>query len=257
MKIYIINMAKSVQRRTKMQQYIDALPEHLDIEFVEAIDGQSLTESEITYHTKKLCMATTKGEIGCALSHINVYRKMAAENIPVALILEDDVKIPHDLSSMLEKLEKSIGHNEVLLLSRPKIYFKKAINTINNYKIFSVSEADLASSYIITHEAAKKMAEFLYPVWLLADNWGLVKDYKITSVNCLIPPFFEFNENEKETTITGRYIPEIKKNRDKIWRKIRRRRPASLLIKKFFWKRIIRRFNTKKFPIIRMPPPAS
>mgnify|MGYP000365493948 CR=1 FL=1 len=68
MKIFIINMAKFIQRRAKMQHNIDELPEPLDIEFIEGVDGDNLTDSEITRHTRKLRGATTKGEAGRALS---------------------------------------------------------------------------------------------------------------------------------------------------------------------------------------------
>ena len=38
-----------------------------------------------------------KGEIGCALSHINLYKKIVSDKLSYAIILEDDVEFDERL----------------------------------------------------------------------------------------------------------------------------------------------------------------
>jgi GR25 family glycosyltransferase involved in LPS biosynthesis len=45
----------------------------------------------------------TKGGIGCALSHIGIWEWQVQNNVPVVLILEDDVKITPDLVPIMNK----------------------------------------------------------------------------------------------------------------------------------------------------------
>ena len=47
----------------------------------------------------------TKGEIGCALSHLKIYQKTVDEDIPYALILEDDTLFDTEFPKYLNDLE--------------------------------------------------------------------------------------------------------------------------------------------------------
>ncbi len=248
MKIFIINLESSIQRRAKIQKNINSISTPLDIEFFNAVNGNDMKDNEISSNTRELCEATTKGEIGCALSHINVYRKIVTDNIPVALILEDDVIIPDDIGLIVEDIEKTISDNEVILLNKPKQYLNKEIRPLNKYKVFPIAEADLTCSYVITNKAARRMIAFLYPVWLVADRWPLIREYKITSVNCLIPAVIQLNEESSITTITERKASSLmEETSNDIWRKIRKNRPLRVKINIFFWRLFIRKFyNTTK-----------
>lgn len=77
MKVFVINLARSTERRTSIEQHLSRL--NLDYEIVEAVDGSQLSYSDIMRETRPLNYALSCGEIGCALSHINIYRKMVAK----------------------------------------------------------------------------------------------------------------------------------------------------------------------------------
>ena len=93
--VFIINLQRDISRRENM---IMQLKQHniCDYEFIEAIDGQSenLDKYDFTVipnwvepFTNKIM---TKGEIGCALTHYNIWKKMVNEKLENVLILEDD-----------------------------------------------------------------------------------------------------------------------------------------------------------------------
>lgn len=83
--IFIINLASNKARKTYMQKLCDK--HHLLVDFIDAIDGKKLTKEQIdsVYCSKKVIKEIgremTKGEIGCALSHHFIYKKMLNENI--------------------------------------------------------------------------------------------------------------------------------------------------------------------------------
>ena len=102
-KTYIINLKKSVKRHDYMQSILSPYS-FIDIHFIEAVDGRTLSEEEveqafdnkntIKHYGRKL----NRGEIGCTLSHRKCYATLLESDAPYALILEDDIKIMRDLS---------------------------------------------------------------------------------------------------------------------------------------------------------------
>jgi beta-1,4-galactosyltransferase len=93
--IFIVSLEGSSQRRNSVSAQMAKL--NLEFEFFDAVNGKALNPQELgklydearalqTCHRK-----LTRGEIGCTLSHLFLYRKMALEGIEWALILEDDV----------------------------------------------------------------------------------------------------------------------------------------------------------------------
>jgi len=63
--------------------------------FFPAVDGNKLTREERRSYSLKHAVSTynkplINKQIGCALSHIYVYKKMVAQSIKEMLILEDD-----------------------------------------------------------------------------------------------------------------------------------------------------------------------
>jgi GR25 family glycosyltransferase involved in LPS biosynthesis len=94
MKIYIINLKRDVSKRENMISQFD----HYGItnfEFIEAVDGRCIKDISKLYNdlrARKIFRSLTRGEIGCALSHIKTYKKIIEKN-ERAIILEDDVII--------------------------------------------------------------------------------------------------------------------------------------------------------------------
>jgi glycosyl transferase family 25 len=69
---------------------------HLDFEFVEAVNGRPLDFDKIPMpDVFDPQLKYTKGAIGCALSHIGLWRRAANEEYPLT-IAEDDAIFRHD-----------------------------------------------------------------------------------------------------------------------------------------------------------------
>src|SRR6056300_325262 len=92
-KIFIINLKKDKERRT---QIIDQLTRQKinNYEIIDAVNGNEFDENEIKKNTFTNKMGinpwNTKmspSQIGCALSHIKIYKKFIKTNYDYALIL--------------------------------------------------------------------------------------------------------------------------------------------------------------------------
>ena len=120
MKIFIINLPESKARMEAMKAQLTKLS--LDWEFLLAFDGRKMPDDvkENIYDSKiavkKFGREMRNGEIGCAHSHRSVYRKMIAENISSAVILEDDVILYDCFEETIKTIEKEHFHNTLIKL---------------------------------------------------------------------------------------------------------------------------------------------
>lgn len=199
MKIYIINLANATVRYQRIVKQLEHLG--LAYERIEAVNGQQLSEEDI----KKYCDINavqsnptwlTRGAIGCALSHWNVYQKMVIEDIDVALILEDDMTFMPNFPQILQEAEKQIKENEVMLLyfqSFKEIIFSNhhKATLYQNHEIVYPSNLDnigAAGAYIISKNIAKQLAERLLPIRAAADTWHYFhKIGGFEQLRCVIP----------------------------------------------------------------------
>ena len=96
MKILIINLKRSIERRQDIEEQLHKL-NISNYEFIEAVDGNQLDDSIIDQKIslrilKQMCNRTlplSKGEAGCMLSHIKAYKRSLELN-ERCIILEDD-----------------------------------------------------------------------------------------------------------------------------------------------------------------------
>lgn len=250
MKVFVINLARSTDRRASIEQQLSRL--NLDYEIVEAVDGSQLSYTDIMRETRPLNYALSCGEIGCALSHINIYRRIASEGIPMALILEDDALIDQKCVEVVSEIEqRNIYSPTVTLLTEVSQYIDKFTCSLSNGRnIYDVLEASRSHGYVINQAAAKKLIEFLYPVWMVADRWQTLREYSICNIEAVIPPVISRSEHSETSTIqihnNGSAWLDDKKLF--IWDEIKKHRSFKIKLKRFIWTSFIYPFlKIKKF----------
>lgn len=181
MKTYIINLASSTDRKTRMDGLMknSCFPEH---EFIEAVDGRKMDEQELDrkFDRKRFRKLYTRdvrpGEIGCTLSHQKCYRKIVEENEKCALILEDDIVIAKAPDKgLMEMIERYMDSEtpRIMLLSGGYWFTGMKNLDATEYRLAEVYDAFMTHSYVINRAAAKAMTED-YP-YVLADNWFLFR----------------------------------------------------------------------------------
>lgn len=238
MKIFVISLERSTQRRKLIQERLSKLG--LEFEIITAVDGRNLTESEVILATRPLSYAIERGEIGCSLSHLSVYARMIAGDVRSALILEDDAIPSQDLPGILNHLEReSVDEPLVTILTPPGQYVAHADQQLSNaYSIHRLVEGTGAYGYVVNLAAAEKLIRFLYPVWMVSDRWQLIKENAVCEIRCVVPPVithppYDDGELCKISTIhSGQDLGDVKRE---IWRKIKKKRRLSVKFRRAMW----------------------
>ena len=173
-KTYIINMDKDTERLRKVKKQLDDY-DISNYERIQGVNGKELTEVQLENATSKICKEyCIKSSIGCAMSHIKVYKKIVDNNDSSALILEDDVVFEDDFKSRLLKKTSDvpkdfdivyIGCNQCNkkgdIKSIADLYsltFKSKYENINE-SVFVPRMAFALHAYIVSNKGARKLLE--------------------------------------------------------------------------------------------------
>ena len=169
--IFIINLEHEKEKKETMQKQLEKFG--LDHEFIGAVNGYELDDYEINkkYSQKKSIEVfkreLSRGEIGCALSHLQIYKKMLNENIEKAIILEDDVTLCDEFPNIIVNLDSILVSYECILLGYDD-HIKKDIflytsfwgnkKFINKFKLYRFVKVFFGTyGYIITNQGARKL----------------------------------------------------------------------------------------------------
>lgn len=179
-----------------MQALLDQ--HHIKPTWFEAVDGRIMTANEIASHFDAARAEIAYGpmaraEIGTTLSHLGIYRQMIAQNIPCAVILEDDVLLAEDFSDLLDDergLASAFTAEQSVMVQLTHVERGYRAGTIQLGRREIVRPHGgvwLASGYFITLAAAKRMVEALYPVWMVADHWRVFERAGMLTLYTLTP----------------------------------------------------------------------
>ena len=236
MQVYVVSLKDSVDR----QKSIITQCEKLDINpiFIEAVNGKSLSESEISQYcnqekAKQLYgRELLLGEIGCALSHKKIYQKIVDENIPYAVILEDDAIVESDIKRVVSLvIEKNISCDVVLLGHNRGFKNKEVIDSVDSlwwqhslnkkYRLGRLVKGGLGTyGYMISQKGARRILDFLeyndlyLPIDKITSNTNIVEVYGLLPVVITVAKQFDSlieNTNFRGKNRDGEVIYEIGK----------------------------------------------
>lgn len=181
MRTYCINLPAAADRRQNMIEQGRRF--NLDLEIVEAVNGKQLSESELQasiYDPERNQL--TKGEIGCALSHLKVYEKILASGADFAFVTEDDAIFAEDPAPFLAAAATANPAEPLVFLDTGnKSYIESRGRRFGSLVFYPAFDANLAHAYVITRAGAQKLYDDLRPVRIVADYWkhfilcGLIK----------------------------------------------------------------------------------
>lgn len=115
MKVVVINLEKNNDRLKKISENLDRL--NIPFERFRAVYGKEMSKDKIKETTTDNCqnILCNKGIIGCALSHITIWKRFLESNQDFICVLEDDAilkdgfqKFLDDVPSLYEKLNFDI-----------------------------------------------------------------------------------------------------------------------------------------------------
>jgi glycosyl transferase, family 25 len=209
---YVINLARSSDRRTHMLAQLAKTG--LEFSFVTAIDDRELDlrGSDKVHQSYLERSDWCPGRVGAALSHLRAYEQILADGLDQALVLEDDVRLPAGLSTMLHAVGGHLAGAEVALLLYDTHYdcelSKDSAVRLPDSRLLALP-IDIgapvgAAAYVITREACERMSKTVLPVRSDADDWAHWYDEgALDRVRCVFPYVVE-KEPSFESTIDYR-----------------------------------------------------
>ena len=199
MRAYVINLVRSPERRENITAQL--IKHGIDYEIIEAVDGRDLdlTDSQVTVDIAPSFLAADwfrPGHAACALSHLRVYRKILDDGYDRALVLEDDVTIPADLSSLADAVAQQLVGAEVALLNFDspqacRVSRRDAVALPSSRQLvlpIDLSQPVSGAAYVITREACERMNKGALPVRAKVDNWAyFYNEGIIDRLRCVVP----------------------------------------------------------------------
>jgi glycosyl transferase, family 25 len=184
MKIHVINLKESVERRRSITTQLNRL--NLAFELFDAIKGVDIPDYELEQkvdmaEVKKYPYWLTKGMLGASLSHMEVYRQIIESDEPWHLILEDDVILSSNLEFVLKQIEinSSFFESHLILLYVTNIHDNiklsrtncKSTAGVNFFQVVNKGVAG-AGAYVIHKSIASSFLEKNPKISVGSDSWS-------------------------------------------------------------------------------------
>lgn len=203
--VFVINMDANPQRMAAVAAELT----NLDIPFERfpAINGRAISEDELAVvydveaNARRARYPLIPAEIGCYLSHIAIWKQIAAAEAAGGIVLEDDFSASDDLRAILEALSKDGGGWDIAKLfslhRRQGVVARRPLIDGSELVIpYKVPTTTLG--YAIRKEAAGRLATIALPVSRPIDEdhkhfWEI--DLRVASV---MPPPLKFSETASE-----------------------------------------------------------
>lgn len=170
---YIINLKRNTTRKDALIKKLHIVNKNnlLDIIWIDAVDGQLLKSNSVDSvpqfqidttwvepnHRKPL----TCGEVGCALSHWNIWDRIGKSDSPHGLIFEDDIILADNFVD-----EFIISIKELPTYADMAYIYRKALNKSAETKINDMWTQAKKSywncAYVITKSGATKLLQSSY-----------------------------------------------------------------------------------------------
>ncbi|MGN6389593.1 MAG: glycosyltransferase family 25 protein [Burkholderiaceae bacterium] len=245
MQIFIINLARRPDKRDAILKRIAATG--LEAQIVEAVDGAAMSDAVtagVARDWPASCM--TKGVIACALSHLKIYQKIVEENIPLALVLEDDALPTRNLAGILEDIADADDGNtpKVYLLSSHHFHPRSSWKLRDGHALHDFIAGSQGHAYVINRKAAAALHENLRPVVWEADKWWYFQALGYVKVECVVPHVVGVDGVAEKSDLQ----PErgaLHKRRRAYLRKLATLAPLRAHLQKFAWRLFRRPFARK------------
>eukprot|EP00697_Spironema_sp_BW2_P006707 gnl/Spiro4/20814_TR10132_c0_g1_i1.p4 gnl/Spiro4/20814_TR10132_c0_g1~~gnl/Spiro4/20814_TR10132_c0_g1_i1.p4 ORF type:complete len:269 (+),score=-11.67 gnl/Spiro4/20814_TR10132_c0_g1_i1:3187-3993(+) len=197
--VFVISLKSSTERRKRLDEHFKKMG--LPFEFMDAVYGKDLNDIDIATYCDMQAVKNapnwlTRSAIGCALSHLNIYKEVIRRNLPYAVIFEDDVIINKDFKQQVEALLPKLKKNEVVSFFYQsweplKLVGNSTMEFYKDYKLYEVADVMQpisAAAYLITQDACKTLSNAIIPIRYTADAWGEYKTKRaIENFRCVYP----------------------------------------------------------------------
>lgn len=193
---YVLSLKDETQRRTQITNQLKEL--YIPFTFYDAVDlrksdRESIDKLYSSIRSQKyLGRNLTNGEIGCALSHINICEKFLASDKDWALVIEDDAILGRLNKDIINEIIMTPSPFEIFILGYSKVLEKDEKNYYWRFPIKQKAKLNTGIlgipysqwacgtvAYLINRSGAKKIIEQFIKegrkVSTVADDWSYLE----------------------------------------------------------------------------------
>jgi glycosyl transferase family 25 len=164
MKIFVINLDKSTDRLSHMAVQLDSLG--YAWERFPALGPAHIEDMSRTLELPLLRGRCTAPEKGVALSHYSIWKKVLAEGIDHALVLEDDIHFCRDARILVESVKEKISRGFCYDIIKLETFLagifvdRKGLKVSARTRLHRLrSNHTGAAAYIISRDGCRKMID--------------------------------------------------------------------------------------------------
>lgn len=212
MKIKVISLETSVQRRTSIEQQFEGLD--TAFEFFDAVTPDGSHEHIGGYDEFEFVVncgrPATETELACYASHLALWRQCAEEGVPY-LILEDDARLDDTFLAGLIVAKRQIDNLGFVRVSLPELSTSVLIQRIGAFDIHFCRRVPLAAlGYAISPRTATQLVRHGGTVEEPVDKY-LQRFWRHEQpVFAIAPPIVHLSEHAQESDIGPRIVPRPK-----------------------------------------------
>lgn len=258
--VFVVNLQRDHEKKAHMVSIAQA--NNVELEFIDAVYGKDLSQAQVddiydeSLSQKALGRGLSRGELGCALSHLSIYQKMVEQNIQEALILEDDVDLSNDLVNVLGATSNFPADWEVMLFGYYSETATERISMANFWGRTKVTPSHQAvrlvelafgtHGYMINRRGAEKLVNILSKIVKPIDHY--TGSGRHVNMYALAPRVITLNEKFKMMSC-------INSERDAKLNQFQKGISLKLLTRHFwdFFRKIKIVFWLKKLPLRLLP----
>lgn len=196
--IYVVSLKRDVARRTVIQQKMDEFS--LSFIFIDAVEGRLLSAEKLEGIRQKSAGGiltrhydATPGEVGCSLSHLNIYEVIQKGSSDWACILEDDAILDDRFAQFyvdFQNKQCELDTNNLYLLGgqngleHPLVFKSFVRKTTIGQQVFvktihSQEYIYRTCCYLMSQSMAAKLVELSESFFFIADDWAFLARQQI------------------------------------------------------------------------------
>ena len=191
---YVISAKNAEDRRASILSNFQT--HGIEPQFFEAILGNALSKEQLRVLDVDAGLMSV-GEMGCALSHLAIYKKMLDSQKPYVFVFEDDAYLTNDFFHDLPDLKKFMDtHTEpmVLLLYKAIAHTKLVVAKDNKPFILRALGGSCAHGYVINRKAAENILRLQNPPKIEIDAWAQYMKLNLLNIYCMEEMLVKLNE---------------------------------------------------------------
>ncbi len=251
-KTFLINLESRPDRLKRMSDILAQAG--IEFEVFPAVDGRKLASANGVCrladgtpiydpdHSIKLgYRPMSPAEIGCYLSHLEIWKKVVEQNVGWALVLEDDLNIDPRISSIIKHLpDVEKGWDYIKLSALGKVPFIKLFPLTANHSLSLLLRGSTGmQAYCISPLGARKLIAKALPITIPVDVF--IDHFWHTGLNTLAVTPYPVEDNKHiSSSIEAERLPisdEHKKTRSSMRARCvkKYRKEANAALKKLYF----------------------